>query len=931
MTTYNFGYNASKKRKKKLSHLRRKGFFKNQKPGTFRLETSQNWGKDNDSKLLLGLFSYFYEEGIIWEEGRFEIDKDNERFVRPLIHAVINTMKIFKNMSLDFCFHRHITQLSDLCPGLASNTFIQELSITYTGKKSEKNFLPLNNLLQTNAPCLQTLDISLPLDYRWILPGLRDNRTLKTIDFYFPMGTTDANMSAIVVAIARNPNLESLTMHFGTKDIGDLTAEAFKTLLTNSTSLRELNLGSSGKKMMNAECIIQGLKTSRSLKRLEVGNVLTGDLRFTKLFRILPDCPLLECIRLHDSDSDNPILNGKDLAQVELLPRLPRPIELDAPSIPLRRLVELLRCHPEVRMPHISFYSFAGARRAHLFHMNSHGRYLLDRPNAPLSIWPLVLEKVNRNKRVKDKSSVIYELLHGPAGCGRTIIFSKCLPHFYPRLESYSIVTCHETSFDVFIRDVKDFEELLEMKEDGIFQNQEQGKFQNRKPWKFKIEFNYDEDDDDDDDSDSFDDFDYWEDEEDDDDVEKLNEDHSKSFLEIFSYFHEKGIIWEKGIFEIDKDNERFVRPLIHAVTNTMKIFKNMSLDFCFHRHITQLSDLCPGLASNTFIQKLSIKYTGKSSKTNFLPLNNLLQTNAPCLQTLCISLSKDCNLDYRWILPGLRDNRTLKTIEFYFPMGTTDETMSAIVAAIARNPNLGRNPNLETLRVYFDSRQIGDLTSEAFKTLLTNCTSLRELRLFSGEHLNAECIIQGLKNSPSLKFLDLSDMQLHGDLFFARLFRILPDCPLIERIGLCNFFSEEDLVQVKLLPRLPRPIEFHMDLESDINLFPKLRFSMEHITELLRCHPEVRMFIDMKPDDACYPSDRPYFIDSLNEGREFAHALFMNWHGRYLLDRPNVPISIWPLVLEKVNDNKAMYEDEQANVIYELLHRPAGFGRTSF
>ena len=68
-----------------------------------------------------------------------------------------------------------------------------------------------------------------------------------------------------------------------------------------------------------------------------------------------------------------------------------------------------------------------------------------------------------------------------------------------------------------------------------------------------------------------------------------------------------------------------------------------------------------------------------------------------------------------------------------------------------------------------------------------------------------------------------------------------------------------------------------------------------------------------------------------MEEGRELTHALFRNWHGRYLLDRPNVPLSIWPLVLEKVNDNKAMDEDEQANVIYELLNGPAGFGRTSF
>ena len=189
----------------------------------------------------------------------------------------------------------------------------------------------------------------------------------------------------------------------------------------------------------------------------------------------------------------------------------------------------------------------------------------------------------------------------------------------------------------------------------------------------------------------------------------------------------------------------------------------------------------------------------------------------------------------------------------------------------------------------------------------------MRELKLNCSRKLNAECIIQGLKNSRSLKRLDIYGVR-QGDLIFARLFRILPDCPLIDCIGLPGWFSEEDLAQVKLLPRLPRPIK--LDLPK-----PDFPDSILRIVELLRCHPEVRM-------------PRGYnFLGARKDAfkTEFLHAVNMNWHGRYLLDRPNVPLSIWPLVLEKVNDNKAMDEDEQANVIYELLNGPAGFGRTSF
>ena len=200
-------------------------------------------------------------------------------------------------MSLDFCFNGHLTELSDLCPGLASNTLIQELSITYKGRSSKTNFLPLNNLLQTNAPCLKSFfldlnDFGTDIDYRDILPGLRNNRTLRYIRLDI-LGITDATASDLVSAVARNPNLECLCIR-STRNttFGDLSSEAFKRLLSDSTSLRELVLGDhDSNPTLNAECFVQGLKKSRSLKRLDIRNLLYGDTIFARLFRILPDCP----------------------------------------------------------------------------------------------------------------------------------------------------------------------------------------------------------------------------------------------------------------------------------------------------------------------------------------------------------------------------------------------------------------------------------------------------------------------------------------------------------------------------------------------------------------------------------------------------------------------------------------------------------------
>ena len=157
-------------------------------------------------------------------------------------------------------------------------------------------------------------------------------------------------------------------------------------------------------------------------------------------------------------------------------------------------------------------------------------------------------------------------------------------------------------------------------------------------------------------------------------------------------------------------------------------------------------------------------------------------------------------------------------------------------------------------------------------------------------------------------------DRVLYGDLIFARFFRILPDCPLIEYLKL-GFdrkvvLSEEDLVQVKLMPRLPRPI--HLEFQEPVS-----DFQMKLLVDLVRHHPEVRLKVSH------------FYYLKVESWTEFWHTICMNWHGRYLLDRPNVPLSVWPRVLEKVNNN--YFVEDKARIIYELLKGLAETGRIIF
>jgi hypothetical protein len=48
-----------------------------------------------------------------------------------------------------------------------------------------------------------------------------------------------------------------------------------------------------------------------------------------------------------------------------------------------------------------------------------------------------------------------------------------------------------------------------------------------------------------------------------------------------------------------------------------------------------------------------------------------------------------------------------------------------------------------------------------------------------------------------------------------------------------------------------------------------------------------------------------------------------LNWHGRYLLDRGNIPYSLWALVFAKASS--------KPSVVYEFLKGPGFAARNSF
>jgi hypothetical protein len=148
------------------------------------------------------------------------------------------------------------------------------------------------------------------------------------------------------------------------------------------------------------------------VKNLLIGDALDGDMFFSKFFKLLGECPWLETLHLWEPNITNEDL---ELVLSEQVQRLERSVVIGL-GFPVldnleKTLSQVLTKHQEIRMEHEGF--LGNASFVHLCQWNWYGRYLMDKPEFPLSMWPVVLQRANA------KPNVIYEFLKGPAFAAR--------------------------------------------------------------------------------------------------------------------------------------------------------------------------------------------------------------------------------------------------------------------------------------------------------------------------------------------------------------------------------------------------------------------------------------------------------------------------------------------------------------------------------
>jgi hypothetical protein len=174
------------------------------------------------------------------------------------------------------------------------------------------------------------------------------------------------------------------------------------------------------------------------------GNQLDhGKLR--QLLSCLSDCPTLTDIDISQNeiaqlDLAGCLFPGGKLTRLDMNEN-PLFKSSEADVILSANLIQLLENNPQLWDLGVEYkLSEYDPMVLHLKDMNRHGRILLQNDSVPLSVWPIILERVMYDRRLDGKRSIIlegllldrrlddngtrmpnvlYHLLHGPAFAGR--------------------------------------------------------------------------------------------------------------------------------------------------------------------------------------------------------------------------------------------------------------------------------------------------------------------------------------------------------------------------------------------------------------------------------------------------------------------------------------------------------------------------------
>ena len=360
------------------------------------------------------LFDYFHENDIVWDslDLSFDYCHDYEHAILSWLLCKVNARSLFREISMDtreqvVAFDHSKVYEFEL------NKRLKALYL-YGYLFTEQEGRDFGWFLRSTSSLKMVNFVLSPEIHKAVCQGLSRNNSLERI--YLESTCGDAELSKVMTILSRHTKLRDLCVF--SSEYGDLSSQAIEKFLEQSQlSVLALKKENGARGYLNAGSVVRGLRKNRSLEKLEIGrSVLFGDLPLLSLLSTLRDCPNLQMLKY-----DEETITAQELDQVILMKRLPRPIALSLTRDVLQespyKIQQLLHEHPEVRLGHgegslyytscMSVPTCSDGSMLPSFNWN--GRYLMDRPGVPSSIWPRLIE------RVKDNPSLIYKFLKGPA------------------------------------------------------------------------------------------------------------------------------------------------------------------------------------------------------------------------------------------------------------------------------------------------------------------------------------------------------------------------------------------------------------------------------------------------------------------------------------------------------------------------------------
>ncbi|KAL3938144.1 MAG: hypothetical protein SGBAC_006874 [Bacillariaceae sp.] len=297
----------------------------------------------------------------------------------------------------------------------------------------------------------------------------------------------------------------------------------------------------------------------------------------------------------------------------------------------------------------------------------------------------------------------------------------------------------------------------------------------------------------------------------------------------------------------------------------------------------------------------------------------------------------------------GFAKNSSLETIKLDFAgCRMTDASLAHLVQSISNIPTL------KSLTLSLTC-QAGSLTSAALQDLLLSCELLTELALngpiwlsrskheepetdeeYANDNGNADTIrigaiqiLHGIQESQSLESLKLERV-MNTDWNLSRIFEAIRSCQTLCRLEVQDRIATmQDLETLVSMERFNRPVRLILPVDQYLQQYGN---AAAVVQGFLSKHPEMRL---QRPSvlskSARNKNTRTVstivsggvtqlFMDMMEDSlflsKPCKHIWDFNWHGRYLLHSQEVPLGLWPLVLERTTRNPS--------VMYEFLQSPA-------